>query len=308
MGTLREYYEATRVRTFGAPDSTDPLWERRLSLVIDGRPLGDYATGTPLNKESAKRLDEMQALAYALVGCNADLKLEEAHFLMPVAGRATADFEATTSKGSNIFIELARLVDPNEKRYLDTIDRITGGANELLNKSQGAAGRFFLRFYHPTPPMPADVRNASKELAAFVESDIAQREPSTTLWPADACYPTLHRLGAHVARESKDNSAWIMVEPSRMLGDSDATAATFPRIVEQKKRKVPDYSKGEPVWLTLYVDTRLFYPLSIIEGLRTESTFDPRPFDRVLVGCFTAGVSFLEPNKAPQYTSLTANG
>jgi len=71
-----------------------------------------------------------------------------------------------------------------------------------------------------------------------------------------------------------------------------------------KAKKVAQYSDGLPTWLVTYVDTRTFFPLCTIDDLAKRQNFDPRPFDRVLAGCFTAGVSF-EPDKSPRYTSLT---
>jgi len=264
-----------------------------------------------MDKESTKRVNEMEGLAYALVGCDLDLEITELRCLSPRGGRATADFEATMRDGRTIRVELARLIDADEKRYLDAIGEIITRARRVIDATPGidmltGGGSIVIRFYGEVP-MPHDIDDASTELANVIVKDVPRKGVGTTLWPVGADCSTLHRLGAHWAHLTYDGTTVISADASPRMGNQQAATARLLPMFAQKRAKFSDYSEGKPVWLVFYSDTQLFYPIGIVDSLRDVETFDPRPFERVLVGCFTAGVVFETPNEKPRYTSLQTN-
>lgn len=304
--TLGDHIEATRLRANGAASSMDGRYERLSGLVFDGRPLRDHELSA--DKEPAKRIEEMHAVGYALVGCEVDLELASLRSLRTRKGRATADFEATTRDGNEVRIELGRLVDPAEKMYLNALGEIVRRCRDVLAviselDQVTGGGTIFVRFFGGVPTSK-DIPFAAAELAQVILHDVPSKGISPTLWPVAGEYTTLHRLGAHWAHDNREGPTSITVDPSRQVGDKEATRAQFFRLVRHKAEKIADYSEGKPVWLVTYVDSRLFYPLGIVESLAEETTLNPRPFDRVMVGCFTAGVVF-SAGCAPRYVSLT---
>ncbi len=283
-----------------------PLYARMLSLKFDGKPLGDHECET--DKERAKRLYEKESLAYALVGCGVASEIVKIRSLEPSNRKPTADFEAVLGSGSYVRIELARLVDPGEKIYLNVLGAIVQQARELLAAEVDldgttGGGEFVVRFYGQKPS-PQDIRNAGAELAAFILTEVTSKSPSVTLWPADLRWPVLHRLGAHVAHLNTEGPTFLSADAMRMEANSKATLDQFGVMFEQKKANFTAYSQGKPVWLVFYSDTRLFFPLGLVERLAAIDTFDMRPFDGVMLGCFTAGVVFEAPFQKPRYCSL----
>jgi hypothetical protein len=83
--------------------------------------------------------------------------------------------------------------------------------------------------------------------------------------------------------------------------------AAFEPMFTKKAKKISQYSDGLPVWLALYGDTGMTFPLGAVESLASREGFDPHPFERAIVGCFTAGVVF-ERGILPRYASLSATG
>jgi hypothetical protein len=106
-----------------------------------------------------------------LVGCGVDREIAELRSLPPPA----ADFEAILNGGSTVRIELARLVDEDEKRYLDVTGTITERGQRILDEraepAAPPAGSFVLRFYGTVPPQPQDINSAAAELADFIATD-----------------------------------------------------------------------------------------------------------------------------------------
>ena len=218
--------------------------------------------------------------------------------------------EPETVDGQTIRIELARLTDGEEKRYLNAFGEIARRAAYLLSRDANleavtGGGHVYLRFYGSVPT-PYDIGEASKELARYVMAEVNSNPVSITLWPVAARYPTLNRLGAHVAHLDHDGPTTLVPDASPSRANMKNALASFVPMTGQKKAKVADYADGKPIWLAMYCDTKLFYPLGVVQALAEVDDFDPRPFDRVLVGCFTAGVTFIEPDRRPIYTDLSS--
>lgn len=99
-----------------------------------------------------------------------------------------------------------------------------------------------------------------------------------------------------------------MIEP---LNTADAVEA-FHRTWAAKALKVDEYSDGSrrPVWLALAVHSvkQRFLSLSLVQELARTNGIDPSPFSRILVGCYTAGVTFIDGTNPPRYTSLSTTG
>jgi len=279
-----------------------------LSLVFDGTPLGEHRSET--DKERAKRVYEKESLAYALVGCKVDLEIAEIRSLEPDNQRPTADFEATLRDSKVVRIELARLIDPAEKVYFNVLSAIVQRARDILSSTEDAdgirrGGRFVVQFRNQKP-QPRDIPEAGAELADFVLRYLPSKEPSATLWPADGRWSTMNRLGGCVAHLDEDGPTFLSADAMRIEANTPGTLARFEVMSEQKKRNFASYSEGKPVWLVFYSDTRLFFPLALVDRLSGVETFDPQPFERVMLGCFTAGVVFDRPYTRPRYSSLSS--
>jgi len=300
--TLAEYFEESKVQVHGGPDYFAARRVRMAAMIVDGRPVGEYETIVLRDYEGWKRFEELQWLALAMVSCDADLEFREYRSLVPRPGRATPDFEAVRADGGVVRIEIFRLIDKAERLYLDAIARIAAGAQAHIEASAPtASGQRFVHFYDAVPTR-RDVTSAVPELAAFILSDPRLRRPSLTLWKAGPEYPTLHRLNAHVAFDDPEGSLRVIVRPDRSLANQAATVEAFYTLVDKKRQKFSEYSDGCPVWLACAVKTQLFYPLGTIQELGQDANFDPRPFERVLAGCFTAGVTFEQPFEPPRRT------
>jgi len=284
--------------------------ERLLTMVFDGRQLGAYGLDGHAHKEEWKRIDEMLALAHALVGADLDYEVEGITLLPTRQGIPTPDFEALLRSGRRVRIELCRLSDRSEKQYIDALSEIGRRAESAASRHaslDSVIGKdtVFVRFYGD-PPTSKDIAPAAAELAEVIVRDVPQKSASTTLWPVGAEHPTLSRLGAHWARDRRPQTARVMMDPMRQAVRPDLEA-TFEPMFKQKARKFSLYSDGLPVWLAFYGDTGMTFPLAAVDSIARREDFDPHPFERVIVGCFTAGVVF-ERGTPPRYTSLTSTG
>jgi hypothetical protein len=308
--TVRDHIEATAVRTSGTSDLTAQRRERLLGIVFDGAPLGEHGLGMDAHKEAWKRLDEMLALAHVLVGADVDYEVECITSLPPRHDIPMPDFEAVLRQGGRVRIELCRLSDKTEKQYVDALSEI-GRRTEEAVAQRGSldallgSDTIIVRFYGGTPTS-RDIAPAVAELTEIALNDVPRKRASTRLWPVGAEHPVLSRLGAHWARDTRRQAARIMMDPMRHIVRPDLEAA-FDPMFEKKSKKAAQYSDGLPVWLALYGDTGMSFPLGAVDSLAGRENFDPHPFARVIVGCFTAGVVF-EQGAPPRYASLSATG
>jgi hypothetical protein len=303
--TLADYFEATKVDVSSAPDYAAGRRLRLKSLIVDGRPLGDYELDAVSGKESAKRFTELQWLAISLIGCDTDREVRAVTSLAP-RSVPTADFEATTASGS-----LVR-VDEREKRLLNAVTGIHSEVQARLDRGIPGVtgGEFSARLYPGADPTWGDVASAAAEFASFMQDIVRRRDPSVTLWPADSEYSTLKKLGACLAYLSADKPPRFFLRPALVTSNHQATLQIFERLVTKKKAKFADYSEGYPVWLSIAVESVItpFQALGFVQFLQGLDSFDPAPFERVLVGCFTAGVTFTKSRRRPRYTSLDTTG
>lgn len=308
--TIRDHVLATASRTIGGDDVMTPRRERLLRMVFDGRPLGEHGLAPDATKEERKRLDEMLALALALVGSDVDYEIAAVVSLAPRGDVPTADFEAILHTGECARIELCRLSDTTEKQYIDALSEIGRRAEQALSRNGDldlVLGRdsMYVRFYDGIP-RARDIDAAASELVAVVVSDVPGKRASTRLWQVGPEYPVLHALGAYWARTTDRTPARLMMDPMRALVRPNLEAS-FDPIFAKKAKKVAHYGDGRPVWLALYGDTGMTFPLGAVESIASRVGFDPSPFERVILGCFTAGVVF-ELGVPPRYRSLSATG
>jgi hypothetical protein len=303
--TVGDFHRSRRRDDSGGPDYTAPLYDRMLNLIFDGKRLDEHAIET--EKEAAKRLYEKEAIAYSLVGCNVDSEIAELRSACP----PKSDFDAVLRGGVVVHVEVARLIDPAEKRYLSALDKITRRTAGVLGGGPGLSalakgGKIVLRFYGDTPA-ESDISPAVSELADFLKGWFRNTNPSSKLTRVDERWPTLRRLDTYVGRDDYEGPARLVPHVMRIKANQSVTLAQFDIMVNKKKARFANYSEGKPVWLVFYSDTRLFFPLGLVEQLRDINTFDPRPFARVMLGCFTVGVVFEKPCTKPSYRSLSTS-
>ena len=294
--TLRDHYQAQM------SDVTALLFERMLNVVFDEVALGDHLIEDGL--KDGKRFVEKQSLAYALVGCNADLEIDYIGSLNPTNANPTADFEARMFDGKTVRLELCRLIAPSEKVYLNILGEIARRAQAIVDSNRDPeimrdTAMYTLRCYGEVSDAH-DIDGAAAELVDFILTSVRHHAPSTRLWEAGEQWATLARIGAFVARETHEGRMHIVPDPLRSRGDMEGAIAALASTFMKKKAKFPSYSDGKPVWLVTYSDTQLFLPYGIIEQLRNTERFDPSPFARLLFGCFTAGVVFEAPDGKPR--------
>lgn len=310
--TLREYFAAFFGRT--SPER----FERLCAIRVDGKELGAYPTGIKRSREEQKRFEEIQWAGIALVGCDADLEVVEIRSLAPRRGQSTADFEAVTKTGERPLLELARIIDAKQIEQDNYFALIAGRAQSILEQTSGFAdaGRFLyeLRYGPRSSISRKDAERAAAELAALIISDERLHHASVYKYEVqDAnAYPVLTKLGVFVNHDEDD------AEPTRVLwhvgiepADSKRSVAIFEDIRRKKGAKVAAYSNAGsvPVWLALaaFSNRQRFVAIATVNALK-ETTLDPAPFSQILIGCFTAGVKFTEPDKPPDYTSLSTTG
>lgn len=298
---------------------SDERLRRLCGIVVDGKPLGDHPLNRTGSREEAKRIEELQWLGIALVGCDADLEVRELRTLMPRQGKATADFEAAIRSGRRVRLELGRVVFDVERQQNEYFARIAGEAQQILEqtKTYADSGTFIYRSYDPngTKIGASEASSAAAELASFIENDPRVQRQSVTLYPArdSVRYPTLTRLCVHVCHnEAPGTKVSVMWDPLIQTIDDGSAIAVLQRIQASKSVKVPEYSDGGafPVWLVFVAHSlrQKFLALATVQALQHTTSIDPRPFARLMVGCFTAGVTFIEPFQQPRYTSLTTTG
>ncbi len=308
INTLRDHFARM-------PNGPDDRLERLCSIVVDGCPLGDYPTDEERDNEQERRFEELQWAAIALVGCDADLEISELRTLPPGGGRPTADFEATMRRGRVVRLELTSIVFELEKQQCEYFARIAGGARKLLilEDEYRYKGRFIYRAYHPAGMTigQSEATSGAKELAAFIISNSRLAGVSNDLLPADdpESYPTLYQLGVHVVHVSSEGKTQVMWEPLIEPLDTDGALEVFDGMCRKKGAKIAGYSDDGvfPVWLVFTTESlkQTYLALATVQRLANVDTVDPRPFVRILVGCYTAGVTFIEPYQKPRYTSLS---
>jgi hypothetical protein len=308
--TLADYFDQ-RPRTTGAPDYTSPRYERLKRLVVNGQPLGDYDSDARLDRRAQKVFIEMQWTGIALVGCDADLEITSLQSLDEEHGKTTPDFEVMTKAGQRVLIEHSRLVVADEMQEQNARKNLLHRIQVAVDKrADFARGTFYVRFYSDSKLNFRDLRKATPELLAFLECVAQKPASATSLREAGPAFPTLHRLGVHVAYEPGSDLARVVVQAPMTLSSHSDDRRLFQERVDEKKAKFGGYNVGVPVWLVLSAEspTTPLKAISIVEQLRYVDSFDPRPFARVMLGCLTAGVTFSELGKLPKYTSLDTTG
>lgn len=299
--TLQDHF----ARVLGV--DADGRFARLCSISVDGVPLGNQRADVARNREEEKRFVELQWAAIALVGCDADLEVRELRSLAARHDVATPDFEAALRDGRTVRLELSCIVfgsENQQNKYFDAIARI---AQQTLEKmpAYANAGTYHYRVYDPngTKIGKDEAKVGAVELAAFIQSDGRFKKVSSSMYLAQADrYPILSRLGVHVCHdEPAGTPIGVMWDPMSEPADIQGALGVFERIRSDKGAKVAEYSDNGavPVWLVLAAQSlkQEFLALSVVNHLEHVNTIDPAPFERVLVGCYTAGVTFLEDGR-----------
>jgi len=311
MGALRDHFAR------GRGDPHTGRFNRLCSLVLDGKPLGDYPLDIARSAEEQQQFEELQWLGIALVGCDADLDIDQVFYIGHTP--TLPDFEASTKSGQTVRIELSRVLFGRELQQNNYFAMIAGRAQQVLERSASTAkaGEFIYRVYNESVGAISrkDAERAAAEMATFIENDERLHAPSTTLYAATdvTLYPTLSRLGIHVTH-SEDDGMPIRVLWDPMSEQSDPAAAVrqFDAVRSEKARKFSRYSESGkyPVWLAFGAMSlrQHFIALTLVNSLAERDDIDPSPFARILVGCYTAGVTISCAGERPHYTSLTTSG
>lgn len=296
--TMADHVETTRVRVSPGPDHPSEWHVRLNGLRFDGRRLSEHLLTD--EKEPNKRLNEMLGLGHSLVGCGADFEIAEIRSLQPREGRATADFEATLRTAGTVRIELCRLADRSEKQYQDALNEIWRRTNEALRSTPDVLARlgtedtFFVRFYDDVPTSK-DIAPAARELTALILDEGGRIPRTASMRRAGAHYPTLHRLGTNWTRLPDGENVGLRIDPLLHVVGRPNPKAAFRPMLAKKAEKFTSYSDdGIPVWLAFYVDSQIGVATAYatVEEIERDGGVDPSPFERVLVGCLTKGVTF----------------
>lgn len=300
--TLADYFEAAKSDVTGGPDFTMGRRSRMKDLIVDGEPLGDHAVDAPTEKKARSRFKEMQWLAISLLGCDADLELRDVRRL-DERSVPTADFEATTKGGEILRIELGNVVDEEEMRSDRAIRRIESEVQRRLSSNvAGMGGEFASHLYPGAAPIGSYVAPATAEFIGFIREIAAVAQPSRKLHPAGSKYGTLEKLGARLAYRGESVEPKFKLRAAHKVSDHSATMKSFMSLLSK--------TGGYPVWLVLAVESPVvpFLAIGFVQYLQSLNTIDPAPFERVLVGCYTAGVTFTDAGHRPRYTSLDTTG
>lgn len=306
--TLRDHFAA------GLGQANGRL-ARLCNLTVDGIPLGDYAADAARTPEERKRFEEMQWLGIALVGCDADLDLQQVRYV----GRAPSmpDLEGVTNGGHTVRIEVSRIIFGDEMEQNKYFATIAGLAQQHLTQSAATAmeGKFIYRAYESAGPISrVEAEQCAHEMANFITNDSRLRRPSTSMYNAtdQTRYPLLARLGVYVCHSELDAPVTVLWDPMIEPSDPHKALEQFSAVRRQKAGKIAAYSGGGiyPVWLVCGALSlrQHFVALTLVQHLAECEDIDPAPFARVLVGCYTAGVTFERVGQRPKYTSLTTTG
>lgn len=143
---------------------------RLCNLIVDGMPLGDYSANAANTPEEHKRFEEMQWLGIALVGCDADLELQQIRYV----GNAPSmpDFEGHTTTGHTVRIEVSRIIFGDEMEQNKYFATIAGLAQKCLAQSDATAtdGEFVYRVYgeNAGPITRTEAEQCAHEMAHFM--------------------------------------------------------------------------------------------------------------------------------------------
>ncbi len=308
--TLGDHIDATRVRVVGpgGPDRTNPWADRLKSIVVDGRKLGDHDLHD--DKEPNKRINELLGIGYALVGADVDGEIAELHSVDPrrEKGKATADFIATLNTGRTVRIELCSLVDERELQYVNVLQTMMRRTNERLAATSGVIellgthAPIYVRFYGAVPT-PKTIEPVAQELVALILSEGSKLPYTRSMRRVGPEYPALHALDTCWTRDRSDELTHVEIHPNVLLLGRPQPKDAFRPMFEQKAAKFAAYSDdGGPVWLAMYIRSPLTIAYGDVEAIaEREVDFDPHPFERVVVGSLTIGVTF-ERGQPPKRT------
>lgn len=304
--TLGDHIDANRVRVVGprGPDTKNPWTDRLKRIIVDGRPLADH--NLEHDKEPNKLINELLGLGYALVGADAEGEIAEVHSVAARKGKATADFVATLKNGRTVRIELCSLVDERELQYVNVLRTMMRRTNERLAATPrildrlGTHAPIHVRFC-ATVPTPRMIEPVVQELVGLILEEAEGMPLTRSMRRVGSNYPTLHSLDTRWTHYRSEKTTHVDIQPMVHLLGRPQPKDRFRPMFEQKAARFAAYSDdGSPVWLAMYINSPLTIAYGDVETIaEREVNFDPHPFERVIVGSLTIGVTF-ERGKPPR--------
>lgn len=312
--TLRDHF-AEQFR-----NGDERRFERLCSIVIDGRQLGTYEFDVTRTRADWKRFVEIQWAGFALVGCDADLRIAELR-TQPERGNATTpDFEATLKAGGSGQIELVRLVLEDEVpqiKYYDDIGRETQVA--LSQGPYANAGEFIFRSQDGIHAIGnPEVAAIKAELATYIQTTPELQHVSTylvgpRLYGRVNEFPLLTQFNIAAVHRTTGAPVRVLWAPLPADFDDDQIVKDF--VDGSLRKKMDNFAKGYDTAGTA-VQLLVAIPPSPIQTLRAASliytlrgypSLDVGPFERVMFGAYTCGVTFVG-NQPPAFTGITRDG
>jgi hypothetical protein len=292
-------------------------FERLCNIIVDGRRLGTYELDVARTKADWKRFVEIQWAGFALVGCDADLKIAELRTQPERRNATTPDFEATLKAGGSAQIELVRLILEDEVpqfKYYDDMGRETQAY--LSQGPYANAGEFIFRSQDGIHAISkADVAAIAGELAAYILTTPELQHVSTyvvgpRLYGHVDEFPLLAQLNVAAVHRTTGAPVRVLWAPLPADFDDDEIVKDF--VDGSLRKKMDNFAKGyntagTAVQLLVAIPPSPIQTLraaSLIYTLRAYPSLDVGPFERVMFGAYTCGVAFVG-NQPPIFTGIT---
>jgi len=236
--------------------------------------------------------------AWALVGANVESEIRELHTVAPRNDLPAPDLDAVLVDDRRVRIEICTLVDEREQVYVNVLAAAARRTNAALAACPGIVdvigsdAPIYVRFYD-TLPMPQDISMIAQELTALVIAEGADIPRTSSMRKVGQQYPTLHRVGTHWTRLPSEEPVRVEIDVMQHLFGRPQPGASISRMFAQKAANYSAYADdGVPIWLVMYVQSRLSFAYGDVEAIVSGPPLDPAPFDRVIVGALTIGTTF----------------
>jgi hypothetical protein len=285
--TLRDWYAEHQLLTVNGVKKWS-LWQlRALSVVFDGRPLGEHLTPAPGSpRRLGEKVWEMDALARTLVSARLDREVRYLTTVAPSDG-ATPDFVARVRDGRDMAVEHTRICAESDKMLAKSLSRVQAEVSRRIAAAGSTLPPGAVAFAFPSAPFFEYVDATADEMVRAMREVAPTDRFSTLRHPLDAAFPVLQALGVHWTVVDPNSASAARVEPWLIETDPKPVAESIVDVIAKKTEKYAAYrAYGDGAWLTVWVDVEFCLPttvLRILEGMGVNRG----PFERVLVGCST---------------------
>jgi hypothetical protein len=262
-------------------DAERAFQARVCALNYNGSPFGDHDTAMRRDDGAGitftKNFQEALALAHVIV--RLDLPVRRIENREP----PFPDMLVTMLDGSEIFVEVAQLLNPAHAEYHGNLEKLDEAIRLRLLNDHGLTARFedrFLEFLLPQAPRGRSrIDECVSEIVEFAMRPDLDSLPQDDLVQVDPRYRALTELGAkfHFAR----GCSKLGVQSDARSIDRGAVAAQIPVLLDKKRAK--SYA-GSPIWLLLYMAEVLHDPRHTIAMAGSMNLGQIRPFERLIVG------------------------